>query len=318
MVTYRAADVIAACLDSLAEQSLRLREVLVIDNDSPDHTASVVQSWIDQAPATAPTFRLIETGLNGGFAFGVNIGLRIAQRDPEAGLFWILNPDCCAAAGAAQAFQNMADAHPEFALMGGRTVFPVPGDPIQSDAGRVWPWTAVCRNVNQGKPAHDTPPPVDQPDFLSGANMVASRLFVERAGPMEEDYFLYYEEVDWAFRRGKLPLLICPDALVRHVGGTAAGSATLDRQPSAFSNYFIYRNRLRFALRHMPWALPGAYVHSIAKIAQLVLMGARAGALGAFLGLHQLPPNKTIRAALSSSAARVAFERTKVNTPQHS
>ena len=85
--------------------------------------------------------------------------------------------------------------------------------------------------------------------------MVVSRDFLARVGPMREDYFLYYEEVDWALRRGDLPLAFAGDAIVYHHGGTSIGTGRLDERPSAFSNYFNYRNRMRFMRRFHPWRL---------------------------------------------------------------
>ncbi len=104
--------------------------------------------------------------------------------------------------------------------------------------------------------------------------MVASRLFIEQAGLMVEDYFLYYEEVDWAFRRGDLPLRLVPDAVVYHHGGTVIGSGSLSRRATPFANYFNYRNRARFARRHMPLALPLLLAKAVLKAGQLLMMGA--------------------------------------------
>ena len=79
---------------------------------------------------------------------------------------------------------------------------------------------------------------------------------------MEEDYFLYYEEVDWAFRRGDLPLVYCEDGLVHHRAGTAIGSRKIvPGSPRRFSMYFKYRGpHVRFMRRFNPdRAFPTAY-----------------------------------------------------------
>jgi GT2 family glycosyltransferase len=124
---------------------------------------------------------------------------------------------------------------------------------------------------------------------------------------MVEDYFLYYEEVDWSFRRGDLSIIYAEGAVVYHHLGTSIGSATLKRPPSAFANYFNYRNRIRFVRRFYPSHLPVAYGYSALKIAALAARGAGQEALAAFCGLFDLPPPPSVRGRLSPDAAEVAF-----------
>jgi hypothetical protein len=93
--------------------------------------------------------------------------------------------------------------------MGGRVLYLDTPDCIQIDGGTLNRWTGVTGNLilyalNKGTP----PPKAEQMDFITGASMVASRQFYEAAGPMAEDYLLYYEEVDWALQRGVLPLAL--------------------------------------------------------------------------------------------------------------
>jgi GT2 family glycosyltransferase len=139
--------------------------------------------------------------------------------------------------------------------------------------------------------------------------MVASRQFIEMVGPLREDYFLYYEEVDWAFRRGGLPLRTCPEAVVHHHGGTSIGTGDINRRASAFANYFNFRNRLRFLARFAWPALPVAYVYSMAQIARLVLTGSGREAVGALRGLHQLRPPREVADRIAPEAAELAFGR---------
>ena len=266
--TYGAADVITDCLDSLmATRGVRLR-VAICDNVSPDDTVAVVTDWAtkhgidvthahagDQADADPAWLSIVQSPSNLGFAGGVNAGLTWFMSRPEIDLFWVLNPDSMVRPDTAAAYVARAGEVGTFGLMGGRTQFAESPGLIQSDGGRVRHWTGgVCLNVNNGMmPETAVPPDANSLDFLSGANLVASRAFLETVGLMKEDYFLYYEEVDWAYRRGDLPLVTCPDAVVHHHGGTAIGSSVMGRPASAFANYFIYRNRMRFVAR-FAWA----------------------------------------------------------------
>jgi GT2 family glycosyltransferase len=323
IVTYNSSDVIENCLDSLIGSNHPNLRVVIIDNNSPDDTVEVIRRWandracnfaeaaVGETPPPQldifPSVTLLRSNLNKGFAAGTNIGLRTLLAHVKINLFWLLNPDCVAMKDTARVYAQAAAAGP-FSLMGGRTLYLDPPNQIQSDGGRFNRWTGLCHNVNQGLSPDTVPAPDSNSlDYISGANVVASRTFIEAAGLMVEDYFLYYEEVEWATRRGKLSLKFCPEAVVYHHGGTAIGSGLVGRRASGFANYFNYRNRMIFMRRNFPAARPTAYLYSVLKIAKLVLLGAWQEAFGAFCGLHQLAPPRDIRTRLAPEAAALAF-----------
>ncbi len=319
IVTYGSDDVIGACLASLAGSDHGDLRVVVSDNGSPDGTCDAVRgfarangielaeltpaAFLDKAGLEAPGLTLITTGENRGFAGGVNMGLEYLLRDPQIDQFWILNPDCEAQPGTASAYGRAAVANPGFGMLGGRTLYHGEGGMIQSDGGCVNLWTGVCRNVNYTRQAADTPmPAAEELDYLSGANFVVSRAFIDRVGLMHEDYFLYYEEVDWALRRGDLPIVLSEDAVVEHHAGTSIGSGTKTRPHTPFSNYFNFRSRMIFMRRFRPWALPVSYAFSTAKIVQFLFKVGRAEAWGAWKGLNGLAPPRAVFARLDDSA----------------
>lgn len=296
IVSYKSADVLPACLQSLLHSAgVRLR-IVVVDNGSPDQTPEAIRAWarasgvaLDGTGTTPHGIELIETGQNAGFAAGVNVGLRVLMQDPTLERFWILNPDCTVAPETAQAF---ATAPSGFSLMGGRVVYADRPDQIQIDGGTIRWATGTTHNVNQFAPCTCAAPDPAGFDFITGASMVASRAFVRAAGYMPEEYFLYYEEVDWAMRRGRLPLAYAQGALVYHQAGSSIGSPAPGRPASLLSLYYKNHGRMRFLRRHRPLCLPSAFVFSVGKALQLALQGqARAAmmVLGASLGLARAP-----------------------------
>lgn len=289
---YRSEDVIADCLSSLkASQGAQLRVVLA-DNASPDDTCAVVRAWArahlaprDFAEAEAGEIAradawltLLHLPANGGFAHATNRALELLLADPAIGNFWLLNPDCRADPYAAAAYLRAAGEGP-YALIGGRTLYIDPPGMIQSEGGRVSRWSGVCTSLGAGCPHPETPPSDPATlDYVSGANCLASRMFIERAGLMDEGYFLYYEEVDWAQRRGDLPLRLATGALAAHRGGSAIGSGTHHRRASPLSLYWNHRSRMRYLRRHNPAALPLAWLRALTKAAQVLLRGDARGA----------------------------------------
>ena len=244
---------------------------------------------------------------NLGYAGAVNLGLSVLAAQPEVTLLWVLNPDCVVPPGTPAALVRAQAAAGRFALMGSRIVYHGT-DRIHADGGRVGRWSGLCASVNRKAPAGTTlPPDPGAIDYVIGANMVVSREFLARVGPMREDYFLYYEEVDWALRRGDLPLAFAPDAIVYHHGGTAIGTGRPDERPSAFANYFNYRNRMRFMRRFHPARLPLAYLINLALIGRSLFCDDPARIAAALRGLHGLPPPPEVARRIGPEAAVLAF-----------
>lgn len=300
IVTYDAADVIRDCLETLLASRHPMR-VIVVDNASTDSTVQTLSRWCDGSdgycppddlpfdilpvakPATGVT--VVASSVNGGFAAGVNIGLRHMMTDHQIDRVWILNPDTLVPPETPAA---LAVAPHGFSLMGGRVLYAAPPHLIQTDAGTINTWTGVTGNLNLGKASDTALAAPEHADFISGASMVASRQFIEQTGPMCEDYFLYYEEVDWSKNCATLPLAICPNATVYHRAGTAIGSPTLTQTASAFSTYYKYRARMMFMKKFHRSALPIAYLYAVAKAGQFALNGHRPQAMAILRAIHGL------------------------------
>ncbi|MGV6849199.1 MAG: glycosyltransferase family 2 protein [Marinibacterium sp.] len=332
IVTYNSADVILSCLESLlaAAEGAPIH-VTVVDNRSTDGTVALLQNWAagnpvarpqDDYPFPAPRVdrplplrgpddpgpgvTLIEADANTGFAAGVNRGLAHLAAIPEIDRFWILNPDCVVPPGVPALLAGWTPPGGDFALIGHRIrYFEAPGD-IQSDGGRVNWLNGVTSAINLGcQPAAAHLPGDDQLDFIPGASMVASRAFYDRAGPLPEDYFLFYEEVAWAQERGDLPLANCPDALIYHRAGTSIGSPTTRRMASPFSFYFKYRGRMIFMRHYRPLSLPLVFVYAMGKVAQLMLKGYPEEALAILRAITGGRPPDSVLERLSEESLRL-------------
>lgn len=286
--------------------------VVVVDNASPDDSVARIQALgermgqpiVDASPehddVPKGQFLLVRSSENLGFAGGVNLGLKTLMSDDDVELFWLLNPDCVVSPSAATEYAKRAAESQDWGLMGGRTLYHGTPPRVQSDGGQVSLWTGVCRNINAGVSLDDAEPPdIARVDYFAGANFVASRRYLDRVGLMPEVYFLFFEEVEWALRRGDLKLVSCPTAAAWHRSGTATGSAAHGRKSSAFSNYFNYRSRMMFIKRNNAAALPFAFVFSLVKIFKLVLERDFTGAHSAFLGLSGRAPPESVTSKLS-------------------
>lgn len=329
LVTYNSADVVLDCLETLvaaADADRVTLHIALVDNASSDDTSDLVRAWESGAqgyrapedlpvphvpvakPLTGHRIAYLSTGFNAGFAGGVNCGLRHLMQDPSLDRFWVLNPDCVVTPGTPGAFARYPAG--AFSLMGGRMFYHNRPGMVQNDGGLLNRWTGVTGNANLFLAAADTVPPApSEIDFISGGSMVVSRNFWNQTGPMCEDYFLYYEEVDWALQRGGLPLAVCPQGVVYHRAGSSIGSATLGRPASPFSLFFKNRARMMFMRRHFPAGLPVAWTYTFAKVAQYSLKGLREEARAVLAGACNGAPPRDVIDRLTPEAARAALSQ---------
>lgn len=324
LVAYDSADVIIDALESLfaAAQSDQVAlRVVVVDNASPDDSVERIRAWqsgesaysapvdlpfsappVVAKPISEPLLQILRAGHNGGFAAGVNLGVAALFSQPEINRVWVLNPDSVVPPGTVGAYARF-DPGP-FSLMGGRVLYFDRPDIIQIDGGRINLRTGVAVNINLHKPRSTPLPQPEELDFVMGASMVVSRQFWERVGPMREDYFLYYEEVDWALSRGDLPLAVCPEAVIHHRAGTAIGSPIAGRPASPFSLYFKHRGRMMFLRRHAPQNMAIGWAYTVAKIAQLAVKGYWQEARALFAGACRAAPPAAVAERLDPEALR--------------
>lgn len=329
LVTYNSTDVIIDCLETLfssASVDETDLQVVVVDNSSTDDTISAIELWASGSttyippidlpfvhssvlkPVRGGCLNIINAGFNGGFAAGVNIGLRHIFADQNIERVWILNPDSVVPPGTPAAFASHNPG--AFSLMGGRVTYYDRPNMIQIDGGTLNRWTGVTSNINLYENALEVEmPDADKLDFVTGASIVTSRAHYETAGPMPEEYFLYYEEGDWAMRRGALPLAVCSQARVYHRGGSAIGSPVPGRPASTFSLYFKHRARMYFVRRYLPLGIPTAWLYTLAKSTQYASKGWIKEAIAILMGAADMAPPADVRARLDKAAAKLAFSK---------
>lgn len=244
---------VARCVDALGSATHRDFEVVICENGG----AAAVPAMIAALPSALPggqAMRVIHAD-NPGFAGGVNLGMRAA---PDADAWWILNPDTVPAPDALAALVRRLSAGDCDAVGG---VLHYESGRIQSLGGRWNRWMARAESLGAGSHLDD---PVDaeaierEQDYLMGASMLVSRHFLQTAGEMREDYFLYAEEIEWFLRarRHGLRLGFAPDARVLHHQGTTTGWANALRNRPKLPIYLDERNRLHVTRDQFPACLP--------------------------------------------------------------
>lgn len=230
---------------------------------------------------------------NRGFAAGSNLGLRFLMECAKPEFFLLLNPDAVLARGSVAAFkERLADK--KAGLCGATVLRWSPPHEVQAFGGaRLRPMSLLGDNLGAGRALCDAPHKTEVERRLSyplGAAMAFRRDYLENVGFLDERYFLYYEEADWA-RAGALFFrpVWAPGAVVYHQHGAAAGSRQRDGERSPSADYHMARSRILYAVKWRPLLAPlliaAGLVQALRRLMRGHLGQARAVLLGCIPGV---------------------------------
>ncbi len=225
-------------------------------------------------PAQLPALFLYRTPRNLGYAGGVNAGITRLLKRSSIQWFWILNNDVLVHPAALNALLRCSTTAPRTGIWGGKLMAFEQPERFQAVGGRYRKCLAFPTHIGQGEidqGQYDHPIAID---YVVGAAMLVSRQFIEAVGLLNEEYFLYFEELDWAVRgrRAGWNVEYCWESRVYHREGAATGGRHKPRK-SELSDFYLIRNRLRFTRKYYPWCLPVVYLSFIGVIARRVLRG---------------------------------------------
>ncbi len=256
IVTWNVRELVLQALRSLfadLEQHQLSALVYVVDNASADGTAQAIQQVF-------PDVRLIASPENLGFGRGNNRAIREILALPDApDVVYLLNPDTitqpkatralyaallanerCGVVGAQLFYGDGSFQHGAFAFPGLRQIwvefFPTPGRLIEGRFNGRYPRKLYERGVPFAV------------DFTLGATMMLRRSVIEQVGMFDEDFFMYCEEIDWAWRirRAGWDIWCVPDAHVTHL----VGQSTSQVRPQSVIH--LWTSRLRLYTKHYP------------------------------------------------------------------
>jgi GT2 family glycosyltransferase len=236
-VTYNAAPYIEQCLSSVAG-----RETVVVDHGSTDRTVPLVREKF-------PHVRLVQQE-NLGLASGWNRGIR----ETTAPWVLILNADAWAVGDGVERLLGFAESRPDAGMVGPK-LLNTDGTLQRSVRGfptlwrltteyfflrKLGPRTRALNAFYAGGFEHDR---VTEAEFVMGSVMLVRRAAIDQVGPLDEDFFLFSEETDWAYRFGRAgwKVLFYPGAEFVHVGGASHGGRMFTEN---------LRGHLRFLAKH--------------------------------------------------------------------
>ncbi len=264
IVGFRNTEDIVSCFKAL-EASIHVDfEIVICENGGPQSYASLLASLPTELPG-GQSVRIVLADGNTGFADGVN---RCLAETPDADAWWVLNPDTQPEPSALADCVRRLEVGDCDAV--GCTVY-FPDGRVASYGGLWRPAFARAVSMGYGNKLSDPVDPVAierRQSYLLGSAMLVGRRFLEAAGRLRGEYFLYCEEVEWCIRATfhGMRLGFAPTARVLHEQGSTTGSAVAVRARPRIPIYLTERNRILLTRDLFAGYLPVAVVMSLAII----------------------------------------------------
>ena len=240
-VTYNSAFVLEDFFDSLAQQTYRNFQLYIVDSGSTDGTLDILAQIND------PNVRIIPVGKNIGFAAGSNVGIKAAlQAGCDA--IMLLNNDTSFGPEMIQELVNgMQRYNGEIATP--KMLYHDRPDKIWAAGGHLNKWLGY-RNRHTGENQPDDGR-FDQPQkvtFTPFCCILMRRSVIETVGLLDENYFVYTEDVDYCFRilKSGLSIWYIPQSELLHKVNSLTG------KHSDFLIYHSTHNRMYFMRSNLP------------------------------------------------------------------
>jgi GT2 family glycosyltransferase len=214
-------------------------EIIVVDNGSKVESDDWQQKY--------QGIKFIRSEQNLGFAGGNNLGIKAAKGD----YLFLVNNDTEFTPGLIEKLVGIMDESPDVGIISpkikyfnNKSLIQYAGyTPMNYYTGR-----NSCiglRETDNGQYDNITGPTA----YCHGAAMMIRKGAIEKAGLMSENFFLYYEEVDWCehIKKAGYQAWVCTDALIYHKESVSVG------KKSKLKEYFMNRNRILFIRRNAPF-----------------------------------------------------------------
>lgn len=229
-------------------------DLVVVDNDSGDGSFEVIRDTVDREGLPV---RVFQSGHNGGFGAGNNVGIWAGMADGgEPDFIYLLNSDAFPAKDAIRALADHMASHPRVGCAGSYihgedgeahvTAFRFPS--IASEFEGAVRFGPVSRVLARHRVPLGVPDCTQPVDWLAGASMMLRREVLEQTRSFDEEYFLYFEETDLCLQiaRAGFETHYVRESAVMHIGSVSTGMKNWSRIPT----YWLDSRWTYFAKNH--------------------------------------------------------------------
>lgn len=234
ILNYNGKDVLKDCIESVLKTDYPNLEVIIVDNASIDKSYEIVERYNN--------VKLIKNKQNYGFAKGNNIGIKASKGE----FVVLLNNDTIVHHAWIKELVNVALQDPKIGILGCKLYYHS-SNIIQHAGGVLNLYGKGLSHIGQFGEDRGQFNDTASVDFVTGAAMMIKRDVINKIGLLDEEYFMYYEDVDYCYRAKKagFKVVYVPQAIVYHYEGFTSNNRLPNKKI-----ILTERNRMLFLLKN--------------------------------------------------------------------
>lgn len=241
VLNYNGADDTKKCVYSLLQSGYANLHIVLVDNASPDGSGDVLAEAFPKLP-------LLRQQSNTGYGGGNNAGIRYALQN-NADFVLIINNDVIVEQEFLQPMVDVLHRDPGIGVVNGKVFYQSQRDQVFSAAGHFSP--LLCAGLNKGgtkRSGRDQNLECDV-NYVCGVLLLVRRNVFETIGFFKEEYFMYFEDLEFSRRvSSRFRLRYSPQAVAYHKSGSGRGWSRYREL------YLYYYTRNRFwVFKSDPW-----------------------------------------------------------------
>lgn len=240
------------CIDSLLPILNKDTHLIICDNASTDNSWQCLQVFKNNQLIT-----LIQTGANKGFAGGMNVGIRYALEYLKPEFIWLLNNDVQIYPDALEKLLICANQNKKIGMWGS-TLLENDGKTQCAGGCKYYPFLTIFKPILARKTLEEikkVDPNKIKLDYIAGAALFIKTEAIEKTGVLNEEYFLFYEELDYTQRlkRAYFDIAWCKESVVIHKGSASVGNVRdNDKNKIKNANYYENLSTLKYSRNFYP------------------------------------------------------------------
>ena len=237
LLNYNNVEDTLECVESIEKNCESDYTIIVVDNNSTKDSKDILIK-------NKKRYKLILNPVNEGFAQGNNVGIKWAI-DNNFKYIMLLNNDTLIERGSIELLLNEMNSNPNIGIIGPRIMYYPEKNKIWFDGGEIDWFKFIVNHNNIGKKisTQNSDKIKENVSFLTGCCMLINRNLIEQIGYLPEEYFMYYEDVDYCVmvKDAGYDLINLKESIIYHKVSSSSGG-----EDSTFSIKWGTRNRIIF------------------------------------------------------------------------
>lgn len=291
ILNYKTWEDTIECVESVLKLHYKNYKIVIIDNDSKNDSLKNIEEWLNgkenfnleeyckltenifpltNKPISFSSINeneitnldrlktekvtLIQSNKNKGFAAGNNIGINFAKKQTDFEYLWLLNNDTVVQANA---LCELVKTHTKYSIknsigvLGSKLYYYDYPEEIQGLGAKFNKFTASINTITSMKNNLNQ---LLKVDYAIGASMFVSKDFIKTVGLMNEEYFLYYEELDWSIRSKEhgYNTFTSINSVIYHKQGKTTGTGKNHKTKNLYIEQFKYINLIKIYKNYFP------------------------------------------------------------------